>query len=170
MDIIRSIIPATPFIIGDANLISSNVTESEYTAFSTTGAVVAGDRRQVVSPTAAVTFTIASPCVMTWAQSQLPDHTAITFTTSGALPTGIVAGTVYFVRRKTDSTYNLARKPNGSGINTSGSQSGTHTAAATRHDVYEALLPSASGSASSISTTTLTVGGTVTGVFAIGMV
>lgn len=170
MDIIRSIIPATPFVIGDANLISSNVTESEYTAFSTTGAVAAGDRRQVVSPTAAVTFTIASPCVMTWTQSQLPDNTAITFTTSGALPTGIVAGTVYFVRRKTDSTYNLARKPNGAGINTGGSQSGTHTAAATRHDVYEALLPSASGSASSIATTTLTVGGTVTGVFAIGMV
>lgn len=104
MDIIRSIIPATPFFVPDSVLVSSNVIEAEYTAFSTTGAVVAGDRRQVVSPTDAVTFTIANPCVMTWTQSQLPDNTPIRFTTDGALPTGLVVGAIYYTKRITDST------------------------------------------------------------------
>lgn len=170
MEIIRSIIPAKPFIIADDYLDSSNVSESEYTAYSTTGAVAVGDRRQVVSPTGTVTFTVATPCVMTWTQSQLPDNTPVKFTTSGALPTGIVADRIYYVKWITDSTYNLRTKPDGQPINTSGSQSGTHTGYATRHDVYEALLASATSTASSISTTTLTVGGTVTGVYAIGMV
>lgn len=169
MDIIRSIIPATPFFVPDSVLVSSNVTEAEYTAFSTTGAVVAGDRRQVVSPTDAVTFTIANPCVMTWTQSQLPDNTPIRFTTDGALPTGLVVGALYYTKRITDSTYNLARKPDGQGITTTGSQSGTHTAFATRHDVYEALLPSAIVTAS-IAATTMTVTAVTSGVITIGMV
>lgn len=168
MDIIRSIIPATPFIYADTHLTSSTVTEAEYTAYSTTSAVVAGNLRQVVSPTGTVTFTIASPCVITWTQSQLPDNTPIRFTTTGALPTGLATGTIYYARRLTDSTYRLASKPNGQGIITSGTQSGTHTAYATRHDVYEALLDSGVSTASSISGTTLTVGGTITGTYAVG--
>lgn len=175
MDIIRSLVSAKPFVIADLHLTSSTVGESEYTAYSATSAVIAGDKRQVVSPTASVTFTIASPCVMTWTQSQLPDNTPIRFTTSGALPTGIVAGTIYYVKRLTDSTYNLRSKPDGSPIITSGSQSGTHTAYATRHDVYEALLPSAvvtaiisngSGGAGTI----LNVSTVTSGTLAIGMV
>lgn len=170
MDIIRSLIPAKPFVIADLHLTSSTVSESEYTAYSAISAVVAGDKRQVVSPTGTVTFTIASPCVMTWTQSQLPDNTPIRFTTSGALPTGIVAGTIYYVKRLTDSTYNLRSKPDGSPIITSGSQSGTHTAYATRHDVYEALLPSLTSTGSSISGTTLTIGTATAGAAAIGMI
>lgn len=169
MDIIRSIIPATPFFVPDSVLVSSNVTESDYTAFSTTGAVVAGDRRQVVSPTAAVTFTIASPCVMTWTQSQLPDNTPLYFTTTDTLPTGIVASTLYYTKRITNSTYTLSRKKDGQGITTSGSQAGTHTAFATRHDVYEALLPSAIVTAS-IASTTMTVTAVTSGAITIGMV
>ena len=168
MDIIRSQIPATPFIYADTHLTSSTVTETDYTAYSTTSAVVAGDRRMVVSPSGTITLTIASPCVMTWTQSQLPDNTPIRFTTSGALPTGLAVGTIYFARRITDSTYYVAAAVNGQGINTSGSQSGTHTGYATRHDVYEALLASGVSTASSISGTTLTVGGTITGTYAIG--
>lgn len=175
MDIIRSLIPASPFIYADTHLTSSTVTETEYTAYSTTGAVSAGDRRQVVSPTGTVTFTIASPCVMTWTQSQLPDNTAIRFTTSGALPTGLTAGTIYYARRLTDSTYNLASKPGGQPLNTSGTQSGTHTAYATRHDVYEALLPSAIVTAiisngSGGSGTILNVSAVTSGTLSIGMV
>jgi hypothetical protein len=168
MDIIRSQITATPFIYADTHLTSSTVTETDYTAYSTTSAVVAGDRRMVVSPSGTITLTIASPCVMTWTQSQLPDNTPIRFTTSGALPTGLTVGTIYFARRITDSTYYIAAGINGQGINTSGSQSGTHTGYATRHDVYEALLASGVSTASSISGTTLTVGGTITGTYAIG--
>lgn len=170
MDIIRSLIPASPFIYADTHLTSSTVTESDYTAYSRTTAYTAGDRRQVVSPSGTVTFTIASPCVMTWTQSQLPNNTPIKFTTTGALPTGLAVGTIYYARRLTDSTYNIATKPDGQGINTSGSQSGTHTGNATRHDVYEALLASGVSTASSISGTTLTIGGTITGTYAIGQI
>ena len=105
---------------------------------------------------------------MTWTQSQLDDNTPIRFTTTGALPTGITAGYVYYVKRKTDSTYNLATRPGGPSINTSGSQSGTHTAYATRHDVYEALLPSAVVTGD-IASTTLTVSAVTSGTLAIGM-
>lgn len=170
MDIIRSFIPAKPYLIADAHLVSSNVTESDYTAYSRTTAYTAGDRRQVVSPSGTVTFSIATPCVMTWTQSQLPNNTPVKFTTSGALPTGLVVGTIYYVRRLTDSTYNLATKPDGQGLNTSGTQSGTHTGNATRHDVYESLLSSGVSTASSIAGTTLTVGGTITGTYAIGQI
>jgi hypothetical protein len=147
----------------------SNVAESEYSAYSTTGTYAAEDRVQVVSPSAEVTFSIASPCVMSWTQAQLPDNTPIRFTTTGTLPTGITAGYVYYTRRKTDSTYNLATRPGGPAINTSGSQSGAHTAYATRHDVYEALLPSAVVTAS-IASTTLDVSAVTGGTLAIGMV
>lgn len=169
MDIIRSVIPATPLFVPDSLLVSSNVAESEYTSFSTTGAVVARDRRQVVSPTAAVTFTIAAPCVMTWTQSQLPDNTPIYFTTAGTLPTGIIANLLYYVKRLTDSTYTFASKPGGQGVVTSGSQAGIHTARATRHDVYEALLPSAIVTAS-LAGTVLTVTAVTSGAITIGMV
>lgn len=169
MDIIRSMIPAKPYLYADTHLVSSTVTESDHTAYSRTAAYVVGDRRQVVSPTGTITLTIATPCVLTWTQSQLPDNTPIYFTTTGALPTGITASKIYFVRRLTDSTYNLATKPDGQAFNTSGSQSGTHTGFATRHDVYEALLPSAIVTAS-ISTTTMTVSAVTSGTLAIGQI
>lgn len=163
MDIIRSMIPAKPYLYADTHLVSSTVTEADYTAYSTTEAGLfsaeALPRRQVVSPAGAITLTIASPCVLTWTQSQLPENTPIYFTTSGALPTGITAGKIYFVRRLTDSTYNLATKPDGQGISASGSQSGTHTGFATRHDVYEALLQNTLVTAS-ITDVTMTTTGT----------
>lgn len=169
MHIIRSQIPASPFFISDLNLVSSTVTESEYTAYSSTSAVVVGDRRQVVSPSGTVTFTIANPCVMTWTISMLPDNTAVYFTSTDTLPTGIEANKIYFVKWITDSTYNLRVKPDGAPIITSGSQAGTHTATATLHDVYEALLPSAIVTAT-IATTTMTVSAVTSGTLAVGMV
>ena len=169
MDIIRSFIPAKPFLYANHHLVSSTVGESDYTAYSRTTAYAAGDVRQVVSPSGTVTLTIASPCVMTWTQSQLPNNTPVTFATSGALPTGVTAGTVYYAKRLTDSTYNLATKPDGKALNTSGSQSGTHTATATRHDVYEALLGSGVVTAS-IAGTTMTVTAVTSGTLAIGQI
>lgn len=170
MLIIRPQITPKPFVMSNLNFTSSDVAESEYTAYSTVGAVVVGDKRQVVSPSAAVTFTIASPCVMTWNQSQLPDNTAVSFTTSGTLPTGITAGAIYYVKQLGDSTYNLRVAASGSPITTSGSQAGTHTATATLHNVYEALLPSATSTGSSIAGTVLTIAGTITGAYSIGQI
>lgn len=84
---------------------------------------------------ATVSVTIASPGVVTYASHGLSNGDAIVFSTTGALPTGIVAGTVYYVGDKTADTFNLydtsahgiAGGATGR-VNTSGSQSGEHTA------------------------------------------
>ena len=170
MKLIRSQIPATPFVIADSNFTSSTVTEAEYSAFSKTTLYAATNRVQVVSPTnAAVTMTIASPCVVTWTENQLPEKTAVRFTSSGSLPTGITSGTVYFVQDSiTANTFYISAIPGGAPLNTSGTQSGTHAVIATRHDVYEALLAGGSMTAS-IATTVLTVTAVVSGTLAVGM-
>lgn len=80
--------------------------------------------------TQTITVTIASPAVVTYAASdKLPlENSPIVFTTSGALPTGIVSGTTYYVKGASGTTSNISATPGGAAINTSGSQSGTHTA------------------------------------------
>lgn len=90
---------------------------------------------------ATVTLTIASPCVVTWTGHGLRDNMPIRFFTTGALPTGITAGTnggagagtEYYVKVVNNDTFNIAATPGGANINTSGSQSGTHTAVVCPH-------------------------------------
>lgn len=72
------------------------------------------------------TVTIASPGVLT-TNVILSDGEAVSLLTTGALPTGLTVGTTYYVVNSTGSTFNLAATPGGSAINTSGTQSGTHT-------------------------------------------
>ena len=55
-----------------------------------------------------VTLSIASPCVMTSTNAVIPDGTPITFTTTGALPTGLLPGVTYYTKYLTTSTSNLA--------------------------------------------------------------
>jgi hypothetical protein len=54
-----------------------------------------------------VTMTIASPCVVTTGAT-LADNTALTLTTSGALPTGLVPGITYYTRYKSSTSFWLA--------------------------------------------------------------
>ena len=54
------------------------------------------------------------------------DGAAIKFSTTGALPTGITAGTTYYVSSPEGLTFELLTSA-GVVVNTSGSQSGTHT-------------------------------------------
>lgn len=83
-----------------------------------------------------VTMTIASPCVVSLTNHGLQDGTGVVFSTTGALPTGVTAGTTYYSRSTASGTFNLYdteahAKDTGSTtgrVNTSGSQSGTHTA------------------------------------------
>ena len=70
-----------------------------------------------------VTLTIASPCVITLSNI-LAEGTAIKLATTGALPTGLTAGTTYYLRNVNGATANLSSTLTGSAINTSGSQSG----------------------------------------------
>lgn len=77
---------------------------------------------------ATVTISIASPAVITWNSNPVKNGDPVFFTTSGALPTGITASTVYYVINRATNTFQIAASPGGSAINTSGSQSGTQTA------------------------------------------
>lgn len=137
MKFLPTLIPANHFGIADIHLTSSNVLEADYAAWLVGTAYVIGNRVTIISPSAAVTMTIASPCVVTWTAHGLPDGTPVRFTTTGAFPTGIVSGRIYFIRVLGVNTFSLAEKPNGEVISTSGAQSGTHTGFSTRHDVYE---------------------------------
>jgi hypothetical protein len=75
-----------------------------------------------------VTITIASPGVITLAAHGLLANDSVVFATTGALPTGITAGTRYFVKTVLSSgTFTISGTAGGSVINTSGSQSGTQT-------------------------------------------
>lgn len=80
-----------------------------------------------------VTMTIASPAVVTWNKRGtghgLVAGSPFKFSTTGALPTGVTAGTQYYVIATgiTATTFQFSTTNGGSAVNTSGSQSGTHT-------------------------------------------
>lgn len=104
----------------------------DWFVWSDSGTVRVG-RGPVWSKTSTITVTIATPAVVTWTGHALPEGAPVIFTNSGgALPTGITAGTVYFVAKSpATNTFNiatsLANVAAGTLVATSGSQSGTHT-------------------------------------------
>lgn len=81
-----------------------------------------------------ITITIASPAVVTLVAHGFSADQVIYFTTIGSLPTGVTAGTAYYVLSTdlTADTFKFSATPGGSAINTSGSQSGTHYVARQR--------------------------------------
>lgn len=122
------------------SMLQSNVPETDYSAYSaTTGYTIGANVRSVGTNihktyqalkggVFVVTMTIASPCVVTFPTgSNITEGLPIVFTTTGALPTGIVAGTTYYVKDLTGNTFNIAATLGGDAINTSGSQSGVHS-------------------------------------------
>lgn len=80
-------------------------------------------------PFGTVTVTIASPAVFSFTAHGLNAGDQVVFTTTGALPTGLTAGTVYYVIAAglTANAFEVSATPGGSAVNTSVSQSGTHT-------------------------------------------
>lgn len=83
----------------------------------------------VAVTTATVTMTIASPGVVTDAAHGLNVGDPVSFATTGALPTGITAGTTYYVVAAgfTTGAYSVSATAGGSAIVTTGTQSGVHT-------------------------------------------
>jgi hypothetical protein len=86
------------------------------------------------SASATVTITIAAPGVVTWSSHGLTTGSPVVFSTTGALPTGITAGTTYYAvvvdansfQFATSFANAIAATP--TVVTTSGSQSGTQTA------------------------------------------
>jgi len=89
------------------------------------------------------TITIASPAVITLNSHGLNAGDAVQFTTTGALPTGITASTTYYVLATglTANSFQIAATPGGAAINTSGTQSGTHTASRPANNFTLTLSP-----------------------------
>lgn len=89
------------------------------------------DLFNAVSTPAVCTMTIASPCVVTAVAHGILTGDAISFETSGALPTGLTAGTTYYAIYVSADTLNVATSYAnalaGTALNTSGTQSGGHT-------------------------------------------
>ena len=71
------------------------------------------------------TITIASPAVVT-STVLYNEGAAVSFSTTGALPTGITAGTTYFAFNNSGLTFQLLNAA-GAVVNTSGTQSGVQT-------------------------------------------
>jgi len=91
-----------------------------------------GVSRLSVSPNVTLgnpTITIAAPAVVTLTAHGLTVDDTVIFTTTGALPTGILASVPYYVISAglTANTFQISATAGGAAINTTGSQSGTHT-------------------------------------------
>ena len=81
-----------------------------------------------ISKTSTVTITIASPGVVSWGSHTLSNGDPVIFTTTGLLPTGIEANRTYYVVNQAAGTFQFSATVGGTAINTSGTQSGVHTA------------------------------------------
>jgi hypothetical protein len=90
-----------------------------------------------------ITVTVASPAVVTDSFNELSDGDAIRFSTTGALPTGITAGTIYYVLN-TDipHKFNIYTTSPTNLVNTSGTQSGVHKVSAQGKTSYNISLSS----------------------------
>lgn len=83
----------------------------------------------VLCPFAVFTITIASPAVFTTTAHGLVAGDKIRITTTGSLPTGLATGTDYYVISAglSANDFRVSTSRGGAAVNTSGSQSGTHT-------------------------------------------
>lgn len=114
------------FASGGTNISEATTIDNIRASYLLTDARINGDDIQTF------TVTIASPAVVTCNNHGLRNGDVVILTTTGTLPTGLVASpttaaTQYFVINASTNTFNLSTTLNGTAINTSGSQSGTHT-------------------------------------------
>jgi len=77
-----------------------------------------------VSPSA-VSITVATPAVFT-ASDHYEEGAPIYLETSGALPTGLLTGQLYYVRNYEAGVFNVSATPNGLLVNTSATGTGTN--------------------------------------------
>jgi hypothetical protein len=110
------------------------ITGSQPTGTGTAGNIVLSTAFSNAVGTATVTITIATPAVVTWTAHGLVTGSPVVFTTTGALPTGITAGTTYYAITSSTLGANtfqiatsVANAQAGTAVATSGTQSGTHT-------------------------------------------
>lgn len=121
------------------DLASSNVITPRETPYT----IDLGNGSSLYPPSGTVTMTIATQCVVSNSGFTYIEGAPVSYTTTGALLSPIVANTIYYVRNPTASTYNLSATPTGALIDTSASsQSGVHTRKGTVDYYFPEPLPS----------------------------
>jgi hypothetical protein len=102
-----------------------------------TGAVIpattiSGTNTTGTGAKSAVTMPIGASALVTWPNHSLPAGTPVSFATTGALPTGVTAGTIYYVITAglVTNGFEFSATVGGGAVTTSGTQSGVHTATA----------------------------------------
>lgn len=120
---------ADPAMIGEVRQVAFNRVPTNFLAAdgSTKSRTTFASLYAALVVSAVVTVTVASPAVMTWTSNSLQNNDPILLSTTGALPTGLAAATKYYVKGLSGNTFNLSLTPGGAAINTTGTQSGTHT-------------------------------------------
>lgn len=126
-----------PITIADAMLTSNDAVET-IAAWASGTIYVLGDQKRsdtthriyesaIGASLGTITVTIAAPGVVTSTAHGLAANTKVAFTTTIALPTGLSANTIYYVRNPAANTFELSATSGGASITTSGTQSGVHT-------------------------------------------
>jgi hypothetical protein len=127
-------IPITPAILTSTTCAEPTAGEAVWAAATS---YKGGDRvisttahrtyESTASKSAPVMITIGTG-VITWPSHGLLANTPITFSTTGALPTGLTIGTTYYVLADTANTFKVSATSGGSAVGLNGTQSGAHTA------------------------------------------
>jgi hypothetical protein len=86
-----------------------------------------------------ITLTIASPCVLSLTDNNLSAGDTVKLSTTGTLPTGLTAGVTYYVVNPTTDTFQLSLTAGGVAIDTTGTQSGTHTITSSNTSAFAGL-------------------------------
>lgn len=145
--------------LGSGNVSAYIVKQKTATLFvASDGSATANVKLQAATPTApgqarclvkafgghsaTITMTIATPGVVTWASHGHAIGDVVVFTTTGALPTGVTAGTPYYIISAGfgAGAFQFSATPGGAAVNTTGTQSGVHTATSTTNDYARIIL------------------------------
>lgn len=131
--------------VGTNSYIVTDGTDTARVKLQSTAPTADGQARCLVKnfggSTSTVTITIATPGVVSWVGHGKVAGDIVVFSTTGALPTNITAGTTYYVISAglDADSFRISSTPGGSAINTTGSQSGTHTVTSTTNDYARVL-------------------------------
>jgi hypothetical protein len=110
------------FLLGNAAIVNTSATTYVASAWKSGNTTVTNtDGRQTI------TITVASPAVVTATGHSFNNGDIIQLYTTGALPTGLSTNVNYYIVNKATNTFQLSLTNGGSAINTSGTQSGTHS-------------------------------------------
>ena len=112
------------------------INTAQTTAEATAAAALASYESVVTATlggsSATVTISIGNPAAVSWTTHGLAAGSLVVFSTTGALPSGLLAGTTYYVISTglTANSFEVSLTPGGAAIVTSGTQSGTQTCTA----------------------------------------